>query len=81
MIAEKNGQNGSAELSVPVLSNQQLSFETLLENICERLQDTKLQGSLKRINKLEETLDALEKELDILDESFQPGAVLNRGAE
>ena len=68
MITEQNGQNGPAELSVPVISNQHLSFETLLENICERLQDTRQQGSLKRIRKMEETLDELEKELDELEE-------------
>ena len=68
MIAEQNGQNSPAELSVPVLSNQYLSFETLLEGICERLQDTKQQGSLKRIQKMENTLDELEKELDELEE-------------
>ena len=68
MTSEQNGQNGPAELSVPVLSNQQLSFEILLEDICERLQDTRQQGSLKRIRKMEETLDELEKELEELEE-------------
>ena len=68
MIAEQNGHAGHAELSVPVISNQNLSFETLLEDICERLQDTKQQGSLKRISKLEKTLDELEKELNELEE-------------
>ena len=67
MTAEQNGHAGHAELSVPVI-NHPLSFETLLEDICERLQDTKQQGSLKRIHKLEKTLDELEKELDELEE-------------
>ena len=67
MIVEQNGQNGPAELSIPVLSNQHLSFETLLEDICERLQDAKEQGSLKRIRKMEEVLEELEKELDELE--------------
>ena len=81
MITEQGGQNGSAELSVPVLSNQQLSFETLLEDICERLSDTRQQGSLKRILKLEETLSQLEKELDELYEPFQIKTGLSRGME
>ena len=66
MIAEQNGQNNPAELSVPVFSDKCHSFETLLENICERLQDTRQQGSLKRIRKMEESLEELEKELDEL---------------
>ncbi|MCL1812172.1 MAG: hypothetical protein FWG29_01480 [Treponema sp.] len=68
MITEQNGQNGPAELSVPVIFNQHHSFEILLEDICDRLQDTRQQGSLKRIRKMEVTLDELEKELDELDE-------------
>ena len=68
---EQAGQNPAfepapAEFSVNVFSNQRLSFETLLEDICERLQDTKMQGSLKRIRKLEENLELLEQELDRL---------------
>jgi len=66
LIIEQNGQNSPAELSVPVLSNQQLSFENLLENICERLHDTRLQGSLKRIQRMEETLNVIEIELEEL---------------
>ena len=75
MIIEQNGHNVPAELSIPVITNQHLSFETLLEGICERLQDTRQQGSLKRIQKMEETLDELEKELDEIDEllSIQTG--------
>jgi len=40
------------------------SFQTLLDEVCERLQDTRLQGSLRRIQKLEGILDALEQELE-----------------
>lgn len=68
MITEQNGHNGHADLSISVVSNQYLSFETLLEDICERLQDTNQQGSLKRIYKLEQNLDELEKELNELEE-------------
>jgi len=39
-------------------------FQTLLDEVCERLQDTRLQGSLRRIQKLENTLDDLERELE-----------------
>ena len=79
MIAEQNGQNGPAELFVPVLSSQRLSFETLLEDICERLHDTRQQGSLKRIHKMEETLDELEKELDELDGLLSAQTVRDMG--
>ena len=70
-MTEQTGQNPAfepapADFSVNVFSNQLLSFETLLEDICERLQDTRQQGSLKRIRKLEEILDLLEQELDEL---------------
>ena len=40
------------------------SFDTLLDEVCERLQDTRLQGSLRRIQKLEDLLDDLEQELE-----------------
>ena len=73
MTTEQSGQNGSAELSVPVLSNQQLSFETLLEDICDRLKETQEEGSLKKIHKLEHSLDVLEKELDEFKEPQGPG--------
>ena len=62
-MIEQTGQNGSAELSVRVFLNQQLSFETLLDEICERLHDTRQQGSLKKIRELEGLLDKLEQEL------------------
>ena len=72
MIIKQDGQNNPAELSVPVLSNQRLSFETILEDICDRLEDTRQQGSLKRIYKLEEILNALDKELIELNEFKEP---------
>ena len=70
-MIEQTGQNPAfepapAEFSVNVFSDQRLSFEILLEDICERLQDTRQQGSLKRIRKLEEILDLLEQELNKL---------------
>ena len=72
MIIKQDGQNNPAELSVPVLSGQRLSFETILEDICDRLEDTRQQGSLKRIYKLEEILNALDKELIELNELKEP---------
>ena len=71
MIIEHTGQNGPAELSVQELSNQHFSFDTFLDDVCERLSTTRQQGSLKRIRILEEKLDALDKELDELAEASQ----------
>jgi len=65
-MIEQTGQNEPAEFSVGVFSNQRLSFETLLDEMCERLYDTRQQGSLKRIRKLEALLDELEQELEEL---------------
>jgi hypothetical protein len=40
------------------------SFDSLLDEVCERLQFTNYRGSLRRIQKLEETLAMLERELE-----------------
>ncbi|MDR0447728.1 MAG: hypothetical protein LBH07_03580 [Treponema sp.] len=45
-------------------SNHCLSFENLLDETCERLQDARQQGSLKKIRKLDEILGILEQDLD-----------------
>lgn len=66
MTIEQTGQNGPAELSVRLLLDKHLAFETLLDEICERLNDTRQHGSIKRIRRLEEILDALAEELDEL---------------
>ena len=71
MKTEQTGQNpaskhGSSDLSVPEYSGDPLLFETLLDDICDRLHDTRQQGSLKRIRRLETILDALDKELNEL---------------
>jgi len=71
MTIEQSGTNsaskpGPADPSVGMLFNQETSFETLIDEVCERLQDTRQQGYLKRIKKLNETLDALDVELDQL---------------
>ena len=70
-MIEQSGQSpaqepGPAGISVQVLSNQFPSFETLLEDICGRLEDSKQQFSLKRLRKLEETLELIEQELEEL---------------
>jgi hypothetical protein len=55
----------SNSVSNPLLvSDEHPSFEALLDNVCERLEDTRNQGSLRRIQKLEEILNSLEGELD-----------------
>ena len=51
------------------------SFETLLDDACGRLEDTRRRISLKRIRKLEAILNGLERELnEILDSGCPPGA-------
>jgi len=66
LTIEQTGQNGQAEHSVRLQLNQHLSFETLLDEICERLKDTRQQGSLRRIRRLYGILDTLEQELNEL---------------
>jgi hypothetical protein len=58
---------GTNSVSNPLLvsdDDEYSSFAALLDKTCERLQDTKNQGSLRRIQKLEEILNSLERELD-----------------
>jgi hypothetical protein len=40
------------------------SFETLLDETCERLLDRQVKYSIQRIHELEKRLDTLERELD-----------------
>ncbi|MDR2211382.1 MAG: hypothetical protein LBO65_07985 [Spirochaetaceae bacterium] len=47
-----------------LVSEEELSFELLLDDICRRLHETRTHFSLKRIQKLEDTLDSLERELE-----------------
>jgi hypothetical protein len=58
------GPLGEPDAKVPSLSGEKLSFESMLDEICERLQDTRYQHSLRRIQKMEETLNELERELN-----------------
>jgi hypothetical protein len=65
--ADSGTRNSANPLrTTEVVSDEQPSFEALLDKICERLQDTKTQGSLRRIQKMEETLITMEQELDEL---------------
>jgi len=47
-----------------ILSGGKPSFQSLLDDVCQRLQGTMQQGSLRRIQKLEEILNILEEELE-----------------
>ena len=40
------------------------SFETILDEVCERLEDACQSGYIKRIDKMEKTLDTLNLELE-----------------
>jgi hypothetical protein len=42
------------------------SFETILDETCDRLWDKQIQYSMRRIRRLEDALDTLEEELDLL---------------
>ncbi|MDR2700980.1 MAG: hypothetical protein LBB72_00950 [Spirochaetaceae bacterium] len=53
-----------------ILSGGKPSFQSLLDDVCERLQGTRQQGSLRRIHKLEEILNTLEKELGEIQAIF-----------
>jgi len=40
------------------------SFDTVLDRVCERLQEKQIQNSIQRIREMELTLDRLERELE-----------------
>jgi hypothetical protein len=40
------------------------SFEAVLDTACDRLQDTKIRYSMRRIQEMERNLDLLEQELE-----------------
>ncbi|MDR0399442.1 MAG: hypothetical protein LBH51_00690 [Treponema sp.] len=52
-----------------------LSFETMLDDVCDRLWDRKVNYSLRRIQEMDALLAALERELDalILQGMSRPG--------
>jgi len=47
-----------------ILSGGKPYFQSLLDDVCQRLQGTIQQGSLRRIQKLEDILNTLEEELE-----------------
>jgi len=61
MVFDKN----SATLK-PEYDLMDVSFETVLDTTCERLEERQIQYSLRRIGEMEEELKKLEKELDEL---------------
>ena len=42
------------------------SFGTMLDTACERLREKHIEYTIRRINKLDEELESLERELDAL---------------
>ena len=70
MIIEQTGQN------LPPLSdsigdftgegedNTEASFETVLDDACKRLEEKSREGYIKRLHKMEKTLDKLSVELE-----------------
>jgi NADH:ubiquinone oxidoreductase subunit D len=42
------------------------SFEAVLDKTCDRLQDTKIRYSIRRIQEMERSLDILEQELEAI---------------
>ena len=67
MITEQTGpglRDYPAEPGSENLIPERPSFETMLDEVCERLEDTCYSGYIKRINKLEKTLDLLNQELE-----------------
>jgi len=55
------------------LLNQEKSFLDMLDNTCTRLQEKQAEYSIKRLQKLELILFELEKELDAVCETVDPG--------
>jgi hypothetical protein len=48
----------------PVIISDAPSFETVLDETCERLWDRQVQYSIQRIHELEDHLTGMERELD-----------------
>ena len=54
------------------------SFETVLHTTCERLRERHIQYSIRRIQKMDEELNTLEKELDEFIGQPEPAAEARR---
>ena len=53
--------NGNTINTAPIAA---MTFDTLLDETCERLLDRQVKFSIQRIHELEKRLDTLERELD-----------------
>jgi hypothetical protein len=49
----------------PIIHSSNTSFETVLDETCERLLGKRSQYSIARLSQMEAELDMIEKELDI----------------
>ena len=56
-----NGNTTAGEKTIPV---SDITFESILDETCERLLDRQVKYSIQRIYDLEKRLDMLEHELD-----------------
>jgi hypothetical protein len=56
-----NGNTTAGQKAVPITD---LTFDTLLDETCERLLDRQVKYSIERIHELEKCLNVLERELD-----------------
>ncbi|MCL2128220.1 MAG: hypothetical protein FWH38_08195 [Treponema sp.] len=56
-----NGNTTAGEKAAPI---SDISFESILDETCERLLDRQVKYSIQRIYELEKRLDGLERELD-----------------
>ncbi|MDR1858387.1 MAG: hypothetical protein LBQ69_02850 [Treponema sp.] len=56
-----NGNTTAGQKAMPI---SEMTFDTLLDETCERLLDRQVKYSIERIHELEKRLDVLERELD-----------------
>ena len=56
-----NGNTTAGQKTVPV---SEMTFDSLLDQTCERLMDRQVKYSIQRIHELEARLDNLERELN-----------------
>jgi hypothetical protein len=59
----------------PVILKDTVSFEAVLDEACDKLQDRQTRNSILRLHQMEDRLSALEDELDVfLLQKDTPGA-------
>ena len=56
-----NGNTTAGQKAAPV---SEMTFDSLLDQTCERLMDRQVKYSIQRIHELEARLDSLERELN-----------------